>query len=348
MNGSTYETSTIAYSIIIPAYNAENTIERVIDSITNRLKSCEIIVVENGSTDNTSTLIENLCNRDSRVKLIHTPKGVSVARNAGIIKANGTWISFVDADDLWIANEESISTLTKDCSDADIISCSYFKDDSLIEHDFDYTERLIDKDLITEATVWMLRKPTKTMSVWAKFFKRDFLQNQELFFNEELRVSEDSEFLLRCMLKCKTAVVSKIPIYRYCSDTPSVIRSIDTTRTEGYLKALETVKCDLNDANKDLQEAFVDFTAAHLNLIGVHDVFNCNIKMPWKERVSRIKEIVGQELIQAEIDKLKRGRILSINNIPSYLFKKKMFTFGGAICYLRSAMNSAHRKNNKK
>lgn len=88
-------------SIIIPAYNSESTIRRCVDSIRNQTyRNLEIIVVNDGSTDSTSEVVNEINNTDSRVKLISIPNGgVSHARNVGIENATGDYITFVDSDD---------------------------------------------------------------------------------------------------------------------------------------------------------------------------------------------------------------------------------------------------------
>lgn len=91
-------------SIVIPAYNAELFIKETIDSVLNQTyKNFECIVVDDGSKDATSGIIENFTKRDNRLKLIKQPnKGVSAARNFGATNSAGIYIAFLDADDIWL------------------------------------------------------------------------------------------------------------------------------------------------------------------------------------------------------------------------------------------------------
>ena len=93
------------YSFIIPAHNAERVIERCITSIEQDIElsafNCEVIIVENGSEDNTSTVIEQLKSRYDNIIAAVSEKGVSKARNKGIDLSSGNRIIFVDADDIW-------------------------------------------------------------------------------------------------------------------------------------------------------------------------------------------------------------------------------------------------------
>lgn len=90
-------------SVIVPAYNAENTIKRSVDSvIENTFKELEIIVVDDGSKDNTCKIVKSIIKEDERVKLISKKNGgVSSARNLGIQKASAPYIMFLDSDDTY-------------------------------------------------------------------------------------------------------------------------------------------------------------------------------------------------------------------------------------------------------
>ncbi len=91
----------MSISVIIPVFNAEKTIEETIDSILNQtFKDIEIIIINDGSTDATLEIIENIS--DSRIKIFSYPNaGLSASRNRGIDRAKREYISFIDADDLW-------------------------------------------------------------------------------------------------------------------------------------------------------------------------------------------------------------------------------------------------------
>jgi glycosyltransferase involved in cell wall biosynthesis len=108
-------------SIIIPAYNAERFIGRTLSSALNQtFKDIEIIVVNDGSTDRTQFIVEDFALRDSRVRLFNTMNGgVAKARNLGIEKARGTYVAFLDADDLWHPTklERQFNTLSSCVSD---------------------------------------------------------------------------------------------------------------------------------------------------------------------------------------------------------------------------------------
>ncbi|MEO6630786.1 MAG: glycosyltransferase family 2 protein [Mucilaginibacter sp.] len=94
----------IEVSVIMPAYNAESYINDAIQSVRNQtFENWELIVVNDGSTDKTATIVDGLMAQDSRIKLVNQEnKKQAAARNAGIRAASGIWLAFLDADDLWV------------------------------------------------------------------------------------------------------------------------------------------------------------------------------------------------------------------------------------------------------
>ena len=96
-------------SIIIPAYNAEKYITETINSVLNQTYTdWELIIIDDGSTDNTAKIIKQFCEKDDRIKYYYQENGgVSSARNLGIEKAEGNIIAFLDADDIWLENNLS-------------------------------------------------------------------------------------------------------------------------------------------------------------------------------------------------------------------------------------------------
>lgn len=335
----------IKFSFIIPAYNAEKTIKRTLDSIACRMDCYEAIVVENGSTDNTTAVVEDLIRSNSKIKLIHSDKGVSKARNEGIKQASGEWISFVDADDEWIGSQKEVSNVLTGKETPDIVAFAYEKGKKTITHYYIETEDAVSGEDLVEVTARMLAKPTLWMQVWAKLYRREFLLENDLQLDTRLRLSEDSEFLIRCLLRSKKVLISDLPVYRYCTDAPSTMRSIDSHRTEGYILSLETIKEDVADADRRIASSFTDYALSQINLICVHDIFNCDMKASWKKRIEKTKEVVNQPGISAEISKVDHKRLKDIHSLPAFFFKHGMISAGGLICYARSLMNKRAYKH---
>ena len=117
-------------SVIIPIYNVEEFLPKCIDSVLNQtLKNVEIILVDDGSTDNSSIICDEYALLDNRITVIHKKnEGLSASRNIGIDVAKGNYLAFVDSDD-WI--EESMFEImynTIVTNDADMVVCNYYED----------------------------------------------------------------------------------------------------------------------------------------------------------------------------------------------------------------------------
>lgn len=94
------------FSIIMPAYNADRYIKKAIESVINQIyKNWELIIIDDGSTDNTVNIIKNYVSSDNRIKLFRNPKkGAGAARNYGISKSKGKYLAFIDSDDSYSSN----------------------------------------------------------------------------------------------------------------------------------------------------------------------------------------------------------------------------------------------------
>ena len=112
-------------SIIIPIFNTETFLKRCVSSVIDQtLKDIEIILVDDGSTDNSGNICDEFAQKDSRVKVIHKKnEGVGIARNSGINIAKGGYIGFVDSDD-WVDADmyETLYNAAKE-NGADIVMC---------------------------------------------------------------------------------------------------------------------------------------------------------------------------------------------------------------------------------
>lgn len=326
-------------SFIIPAHNCANTIERAVKSILTLSVNLEIIIVENGSKDNTVDVVKRLANQYKNIHDISSDKGVSIARNKGIDAATGDWIIFVDADDECLQGIEKTSKYLND-NDLDLIIGSYKKDNDVISHNY----RILNKVITNNEDIksWLISRPTLRMQAWAKIYRAEFLKVNKLRFNEDLSYSEDSEFVIRTLIKAQKVVIADIPFYQYHSGTVSTMRSVVEGRTEKYITALEVAEADVEDEGKAIKRAFVDYVIAHINIIGVHDVFSCEIKETWRNRCRKMHYLMQERVIARTIKDFKFS--INLQSIPVMLCKYRLIIFGGGIYYIRSLQNRIRYK----
>ena len=200
-------------SVIIPAYNAAVFIESTINSLLcQTYENFEIIVVNDGSVDNTLDIVTRIAEKDPRVKVFTQENGgVSAARNTALSKASGEYITYVDADDSLPKNAiETMVNLMRD--DVDFVVCSHneirFLTTPHIEKPCEYTKQEInDKFIEFDSVVWW---------PWGKLFRRSVIEENNLRYDTSISFGEDHVFNLLYAKHIKgKAVVSDKVAYNY-------------------------------------------------------------------------------------------------------------------------------------
>ena len=222
-------------SVIVPAYNVEKYIARCLDSILNQTYSnLEIIVVDDGSKDDTGVIIDEYESGDARVKIIHQEnRGLSGARNSGLKIATGDFIGYVDGDDT--IEYGMYEKMLKACleNEAELAVCSYAS--------VDETGSLI-SDTIASSNVYVLPRieALKTYlsddksyhiynSVWSKLFKRSIVEGIEF---PEGHNSEDIMYTAKALCNCNTCVFVDEPLYNYVQFRPDSIMNVSRKMAE--------------------------------------------------------------------------------------------------------------------
>ena len=203
-------------SIIIPCYNCSNTIYKTLQSLDNQSnKQFEVIIIDDGSTDNTHEIIESWIEKTKcKTKYIRTLNmGVSIARNKGLSVASGEFILFLDSDDVYHSEFVSILVNQMETKEIDTAFCSYTN--NLVElHNTD-----INKDKFESLTNSTLMNYYLTNEIpcgmWSFIYRRKIIVNNDLYFTEGAKYGEDTEFLWKYLSFCKKAVASKKRLYGY-------------------------------------------------------------------------------------------------------------------------------------
>lgn len=193
-------------SVIIPMYNSEGTIIRALNSVCNQdYKNFEVIIINDGSRDNSKFLIENFIeeNNTNKIRLINQENsGVSVARNRGIIEAKGEYIAFLDSDDVWENNKLStqINIMEKN---KDIFLLS-----TLLISDKNKKSTNIIKDISFKKLLFKNYFMTSTVVIKKQVFETVG------YFNTNKNHSEDYELWLRISERFRTSIfMGKLTTY---------------------------------------------------------------------------------------------------------------------------------------
>lgn len=197
-------------SVIIPVYNSEKYIRECLDSVLSQTYSdFEVLIINDGSTDISGEICEEYAKKDLRISVFHKENGgVSSARNLGLEKAQGEWISFLDSDD-WISNDYFKCFKEDIPNKIDWIFLNIHKNRGFPEMAVQtiFPKEIINRDkFLQNYTVH-----PHFFGPCAKFFRRQIIQNRQLKFDENLAYGEDSIFNCEFL-----TYVNKIYLYGDC------------------------------------------------------------------------------------------------------------------------------------
>lgn len=230
-------------SIIIPAYNVEQYVGVCIDSIiAQTYNNIEIIVINDGSTDNTYEILAQK-SKQSNVKIrlfSQSNSGQSVARNRGIREAKGSYIIFVDSDD-WLTSKFAVEKMVNkiENENADYVQCSL----EFVKGSKHYPYLVPSKNAISgsQALIDTLNVADLYTAPWGKIYSAKFLQENNLYFQEGL-VNEDTGFSIMIAAKAhKVAFLSEI-VYSSLERDGSTSRS-SFIRMFDTLHQIMTITC---------------------------------------------------------------------------------------------------------
>ncbi len=213
-------------SIIVPVYNAENTIDRCLDSIRKQtFRDIEIIIVDDGSTDNSGNLIRKYVEADSRFCLIEKENsGVADARNIGIEHAHGEFLQFADSDD-WLS--ENASQFLLDAMllhDADMVISDFVR---VYERSTVAMGNLPQSGRITcaEFAVHMMKAPANFYYgvMWNKLYRAEIVKRAKIRCSTEVPWAEDFLFNIEYLYHTRHIAVIHEPIYFYVKRKGSLI-----------------------------------------------------------------------------------------------------------------------------
>lgn len=274
-------------SIILPVYNVEEQyLIHCLDSLKNQsLKDIEIILIDDGSTNNCGLVCDNYSIEDTRIKVIHQKnQGVSIARNRGIEESSANWIIFVDPDD-WVEPtmcEEVYNNVNKDV--VDILLFTFYSNSKTkeIPHYFGNTEKFRflpeDHDLLQLSIMESFKgySPLVIGSIWAKVFNRQFLNVNNIRYSEHLPKSQDLVFCLHAIEHAKSISYLNKAFYHYRENDASVCHKYNS-KIFSYIENLNReVKLFLKKYNKSdaFQKAYYNMVISFFKGNMILDFFH--------------------------------------------------------------------------
>lgn len=249
-------------SVIVPAYNVENYIEKCLQSLHEQtMKSVEFLIINDGATDSTEKRIKTYLNSvsDNRFKYYLKPNGGQAdARNFGFQKAKGDYIWYVDGDDYVDQNNASLlSTLTNKAigNDLDVLIFNYRYDEHWSSKYANKIALSLDSDKDVKSGIDALDNKEFNFSVWHMLFKREVLVQNQIEF-EKGSTAEDLLYTVQTLLNAKKVMYDKTCGYVYVYRSDSITKSDDSQKIIKRINDVvsATLKIEEEIKHKDLLE----------------------------------------------------------------------------------------------
>lgn len=301
-------------SVIVPIYNAEQYLEKCIDSIINQTDTnLEIILVNDGSTDNSGAICDEYAKKDSRIKVIHKENGgLSSARNTGLENANGEYVSFVDSDD-WI-ELDMLETLYDACiaNEAEV-ACGgrydVYPQSTIVG--------LCPQKNECISTIEMIKKLFTSVecdcSVCDKLFKRPLFNEIRFPIGQ---INEDEAIFYNLLEGVTRVALINKPLYNYFHRSSSISTSDFTERKLIYMENAIKIKNFIIEKYPELHYEAEVFYATKLFW------FLTMIDESSKSARKKFKSIFKEKL--KELSKIKHY-LSKVNKIKYYLLKTRTY-----------------------
>lgn len=322
----------IKVSIVVPVYNCEKYLNRCIDSLVQQTyKNIEIILVDDGSTDSSGQICDKYKTDDERIKVFHIANsGSAEARNYGLDRASGKYIMFVDSDDYIELNSVGCFVNEAERNNLDIIAGKYIVVDEkqnildksskkILSNNSSYEIFSGEKFLVTNGFFPVL---------WLYFYSLEYLRkiNLKLRTFQNNGCYEDTEFVIKALVKAKRIKMMDLPFYYYVQRDDSQKERKEESLSYNLLDVadeLEKVEKFLNtESCKVFFQKYIDI----LYVQAVHRIIylNCSTK------IFRDKKFINKIFSKLRKSPNKKYRIIAyvlklhMMTIYSYLYKIRM------------------------
>lgn len=311
-------------SIIVPVYNVEEYLPKCLDSIVSQTyKDIEIILVDDGSSDNSGSICDEYASSDSRIKVIHKVNGgVSSARNCGIRISKGKYVCFIDSDDTVENTYVEVLVSSYLGEDVELVLCN-IKD---IYHNKFYNKREIIKNLSGiffddyHKLVNLLRVPV------IKLYRADIIKSNNLYFKEKVNSAEDQIFNFQYYRFVKKYLYNDSALYNYYH------------RTNNSLSQKCTLKAYENNLEKlSIEKEFLEQNKIFMakNILTEHAI-TCIVEFGiiednnnyYSQFLNRVHNVLVYIDFACEVKSVKR-------KIALWLLKNELYFFIYAYCMVK-------------
>lgn len=246
----------IKVSVIVPVYNSENHLHECLESITNQtLKAIEIIVVDDGSTDNSINIIKGFAQNDMRIIVqTQTNQGQGAARNNAIEISKGEYLCFVDSDDKIDINAlDTLYNISK-THNLDILEGQYDRFSTNNKHSQPSTTFEITPHPVTGITYIKNYAGAISTAVWNKLWKSSFARHNMLKNGEDFWGAEDVPFAIDGLVAANTIMNTDLVFYHYRENPSSTTNLFADKYISGRVKMLTYLNAKRDTLLRDLEE----------------------------------------------------------------------------------------------
>lgn len=332
-------------SIILPAYNAEKYMSKTIESVLKQtFNNWELIIVNDGSSDKTDIICKTYADRDKRIKYFWKKnEGVSLARNYAIKKSRGSFIMFIDADD--IIEDKMLEKMYKKMIEynPDVVRCNYYiNDNTIVDENID--EGLYDSKKIQEILIDKILNENMKCFVWLLLIRRSIIGE----FERELHIYEDFCFYLNLFFNSSKIYIIKDSLYHYNKENDNSLSKKNVKENiKNMIYAKDYIFNILKKYNFYKEENIKKFSSrVFTNIINYIFLYQYN------------NGILPAIRLYKELDKNKDFKIIKQNYNGKYLSKKeRIFNFCirkhlyfvfYLMCIIKNKKRRKMRKNEKK
>lgn len=318
-------------TVVVPIYNMGRYLKRAVDSLLNQTyKNYEIILVDDGSTDDCPDICDDYAKKVDKISTIHKENGgLSSARNAGIKIAKGRYIIFPDPDDWVEPSYLEFLYVLQQKYDVDLAISGHYVDHQGGSHI--HNENGKECVLTKEEALDLVLGPFAFCGfAWNKLYNLELIKKYDLKFDLEFGMAQDLYFAFEYLLQCKSVVYSSMPTYHYFQHEGGVTNSKLTKRKISGLLTFQALK-KLAEKKAPFAVDIVCGTIANICLSFIYIYFDTNMddKELLKQLYMKMQENKGAMLNSTTYSRARKAllRIACISPKTYYAIKKVRLQF---------------------
>lgn len=329
-------------SIIIPIYNTEAYLTECVESILKQdFTEYEILLVDDGSTDNSPAICDDYCRKYAHVHCIHQANsGHTAARQAGFLASQGTYVAFVDSDD-WVSPEmyTDLCRIAQE-TDADIVHCNFIAvmPDKEKTNKVPFSPGYYDKTrLMEEVYPKMIYSGTwftfgAEPNLWNKLFRRSLLERFLFRVPKDIRIGEDWLTTYPCMLAAESVYFTDKAYYYYRSRSGSLKHHMDQDRLPDLHRLLAACQNALDVNHYPFMARQVDYYLAYQSMQTLIPIFQERLRMSGNHNktVKSSRKLFLEECANSQIRQafrtVKTGDINgSHNKLYAFCIRRRLY-----------------------